>query len=224
MPDRPEVGRMAQADDSAAMNRELFESHPQPVRQPQVSGEQLLSDIASQVRLAQGPAVARLPGGDPARRLPGLPRPERAGLGPRRRLPRRGLPREGPRPVAVGASRRSTTSTRTSCPTRPRDTPGFKVPRQIKVEILSIDGNALARGIKDKLTEAELLSYYENRKAEFKQPSDFPDEIFARAARADAAARYQTVRRGPALPRHLARRGEGAGRDRQPSSTRSRTR
>ena len=48
-----------------------------------------------------------------------------------------------------------------------RATPGFKVPRQIQVEILSIDGNALARGIKDKLTEAELRAAYENRKSEF---------------------------------------------------------
>ena len=36
-------------------------------------------------------------------------------------------------------------------PPRPRRaTPGFKIPRQIQVEILSIDGNALARGIKDR--------------------------------------------------------------------------
>ena len=35
------------------------------------------------------------------------------------------------------------------CPTRPRDTPGFKIPRQIQVEILSIDGEALARSIQD---------------------------------------------------------------------------
>jgi peptidyl-prolyl cis-trans isomerase D len=32
-----------------------------------------------------------------------------------------------------------------------RETPGFKVPRQIQVEILSIDGNALALGMMDKL-------------------------------------------------------------------------
>ena len=50
-------------------------------------------------------------------------------------------------------------------PSRP--TPGFKVPRQVQVEILSIDGNALARDIKDRLTEAELRSAYENRKSEF---------------------------------------------------------
>lgn len=59
-----------------------------------------------------------------------------------------------------------------------RPTPGFKVPRQVEAEILSIDGEALARGIKDTLTESELLAYYENRKSDFKKRSEFPDEIF----------------------------------------------
>ena len=65
-------------------------------------------------------------------------------------------------------------------PSRP--TPGFKVPHQVQVEILSIDGNALARGIKDRLTEAELRSAYENRKAEFQvQPGrgELPNDLFA---------------------------------------------
>jgi peptidyl-prolyl cis-trans isomerase D len=65
-------------------------------------------------------------------------------------------------------------------PTRP--TPGFKVPRQVQVEVLSIDGNALARGIKDKLTDAELRSSYENRKSEFEAhpgPGDLPNDLFA---------------------------------------------
>ena len=57
--------------------------------------------------------------------------------------------------------------------------PGFKIPRQIEAEIMSIDGEAAARAIKEKLTDAELLTYYENRKAEFKKPTGFPDEIFA---------------------------------------------
>jgi peptidyl-prolyl cis-trans isomerase D len=60
-----------------------------------------------------------------------------------------------------------------------RPTPGFKVPRQVQVEVLSIDGEALRRGIEAKLTEAELLSYYENRKAEFRHPSELPEQIFA---------------------------------------------
>jgi hypothetical protein len=65
-------------------------------------------------------------------------------------------------------------------PSRP--TPGFKVPRQVQVETLSIDGNALARAIKDRLTEAELQTAYENRKSEFEvRPGrgDLPSDLFA---------------------------------------------
>ena len=63
-----------------------------------------------------------------------------------------------------------------------RSTPGFKVPRQVQVEILSVDGNALARSLKDGLTEAELRAAYENRKSEFEVkggPTDLPADLFA---------------------------------------------
>jgi peptidyl-prolyl cis-trans isomerase D len=60
-----------------------------------------------------------------------------------------------------------------------RETPGFKVPRQIEIEILSIDGNALARGLKDKLTEAELKAAYDSRKSEFQERSELPTDLFA---------------------------------------------
>jgi len=62
-----------------------------------------------------------------------------------------------------------------------RETPGFKVPRQVQVEYLSIDGNAKARGYRDTLTEDDLRTYYENHKTEFKVPSDLPDDLFAGA-------------------------------------------
>ena len=60
-----------------------------------------------------------------------------------------------------------------------RETPGFKVPRQIQVEILSLDGNALARGIMDKLTEQELRVAYENRKKDYPARSELPVDLFA---------------------------------------------
>jgi peptidyl-prolyl cis-trans isomerase D len=60
-----------------------------------------------------------------------------------------------------------------------RETPGFKIHRQVQLEILSIDGTALARGIRDKLTEAELRSYYENHRAEFEVPLELPRDLFA---------------------------------------------
>ena len=60
-----------------------------------------------------------------------------------------------------------------------RETPGFKVPRQIDIEVVSIDGNALARGIMDKLTEKELQTAYENRKKDFPAPPELPVGLFA---------------------------------------------
>jgi peptidyl-prolyl cis-trans isomerase D len=65
-------------------------------------------------------------------------------------------------------------------PSRP--TPGFKVPRQVQVEVLSIDGNALARSLKDRISEAELKTAYENRKSDFEVqpgPGDLPNDLFA---------------------------------------------
>jgi peptidyl-prolyl cis-trans isomerase D len=59
------------------------------------------------------------------------------------------------------------------------ETPGFEIPRRVQVEILSIDGNALARGIRDQLKESELQTYYENHKSEFEVPSEFPTDLFA---------------------------------------------
>jgi peptidyl-prolyl cis-trans isomerase D len=60
-----------------------------------------------------------------------------------------------------------------------KETPGFKIPRQVQLEIISLDGTALARGIRDKLTETELRSYYENHKTEFEVPSELPKDLFA---------------------------------------------
>jgi len=62
-----------------------------------------------------------------------------------------------------------------------QETPGFKVPRQIQVEILSIDGNAIARGIMDQLTEQELRTAYENHKKEYPARSELPVDLFAGA-------------------------------------------
>jgi peptidyl-prolyl cis-trans isomerase D len=66
-----------------------------------------------------------------------------------------------------------------------RETPGFKIPRQIKAEILAIDGAALAREIRDKLTEDELRAYYENRKSEFIRETGFPPDLFANDPKAE---------------------------------------
>ncbi|AMV39748.1 hypothetical protein [Planctomyces sp. SH-PL62] len=61
------------------------------------------------------------------------------------------------------------------------ETPGFKVPRQVQVEFVSLDGGARARELRDKMTDSELQAYYENHKSEFKVPSELPDDLFADA-------------------------------------------
>ena len=62
-------------------------------------------------------------------------------------------------------------------------TPGFKVPRQVKVEYLSIDVNEVARKIKAKLPEEEVKAYYEARKKESKDDEflmdrELPADLF----------------------------------------------
>lgn len=62
------------------------------------------------------------------------------------------------------------------------DTPGFKIPRQIKVEYLMIDGGKLTEELKTKITTEELKSYYESRKSDFAIPrgiNDLPNDLFA---------------------------------------------
>ncbi|MDG3003947.1 hypothetical protein [Paludisphaera mucosa] len=60
-------------------------------------------------------------------------------------------------------------------------TPGFKVPRRVQVEFATVEGDAKARALRDKLPAAELQAFYENHKNEFKVPSEFPDDLFADA-------------------------------------------
>ncbi len=59
-----------------------------------------------------------------------------------------------------------------------RVAPGFKVPRKIKVEFVSIDSVDLARKIEAKLPEAEVMTYYEGRKKEFPMDLGLPDDLF----------------------------------------------
>ncbi len=59
------------------------------------------------------------------------------------------------------------------------ENPGFKVPRQIQFEILSVDSNAVAKSIKDTLTETELRTAYENHKNEYPTRSELPVDLFA---------------------------------------------
>lgn len=63
-----------------------------------------------------------------------------------------------------------------SDPARP--SPGFKIPRRIKVESLSVDAKAVAKRIREKLPEEELKSYYETRKGDFSMDGGLPTDLF----------------------------------------------
>ena len=78
------------------MNRDLFEMLLSRLNN-RVSGDQLLADIANQVRLATRAATPERAAGHSLRRLPGLSRPERAGRGQAGRGSRREVSRQGAR-------------------------------------------------------------------------------------------------------------------------------
>jgi hypothetical protein len=59
-----------------------------------------------------------------------------------------------------------------------KDTPGFKVPRKVKLELLSADGPALAKQIQSKLTEADLKAYYDAHKDDFAIVGTLPVDLF----------------------------------------------
>ena len=156
-PTGPEVAReWLKQTFGAAHDREIVRGDPQPVQQP--------GQRRADPQRHRQPGPARATSGS----LLGSPvvtpldvfqayRDQNERVSVRAvELPRRGLLAKVPEPVAVGGPRRTTIDIQDVLPDPARATPGFKIPRQIRVEILSIDGNALARGIKDKLTEAEL--------------------------------------------------------------------
>ncbi len=160
------------------VNADLFE---EALRRSgvQVTGEQILSDIANQVRLANTRQLLGEPIVTPLDVFQSYrDQNERVSV---RAVP---FPVENyvaqvPEPTAEQV-RAYYEQYKDHPPDPARDTPGFRIPRQIQAEILSIDGANSARQTQEKLTESELLSYYENRKSEFAQPPGvLPQDLFA---------------------------------------------
>lgn len=158
------------------MNRALFDATLSRFGN-RVSGEQILSDIANQVRIANVRNLLGAPVVTPLDVFEAYRDQNERISAKAVAFPVESFLAKVPEPSA-DVVKSFYEKYKDVLPDPDRDTPGFKVPRQIRAEVLSIDGTALARGIKDKLTQAELLTYYENRKSEFKKPSEFPDEIF----------------------------------------------
>ncbi len=181
MPATPQMGQeWLKRITNDRMNRETFDLLLGRLNN-RVSGEQLLADIANQVRLAH------------VRQLLGAP--ENALVTPYDifrayreqnervsakliEIPLEKFLAKVPEP-SPQETQEEYDRYKDVLPDPARETPGFKIPRQVQIEILSIDGNALARTIKDKLTETELRAAYENRKSEFRERSELPDDLFA---------------------------------------------
>jgi len=159
------------------MDRDLFEAVLRRFNN-RVSGEQVLADIANQVRLAN---VVALFGGPIVTPYDVY----RAYRDQNERVSAKLV--DVPVEKSLGQVADPTPDDLRSYYEKYKDvlpdpasrTPGFKIPRQVQMEILSIDGNALARGIKDKLSESELRTAYENRKSEFEVRGELPSDLFA---------------------------------------------
>ena len=109
-------------------------------------------------------------------------------------------------------SRLFTTSTRTFSPTPRRETPGFKVPRQVQVEILSIDGNALAARHTRQADRGGAPLLLRKPQVGVRGSFGIAQGSVRRPARPDASD-HPAVLRSERHPGPQARRGEGPGRD-----------
>jgi peptidyl-prolyl cis-trans isomerase D len=178
IPKRPEVARdLLRELSNGAMNKETFELLLRRFG-TQVSGEQILNDIANQVRINKarvllGRAIVTPLDVFKEYRAQNERVSARALAFPVEDFVSR-VPDPSPDKVQAFYEKYKEV-----LPDPTRDTPGFKIPRQVRAEFLSIDGAALARQFREKLTEPELLSYYENRKSEFTIKDEFPPDIFA---------------------------------------------
>jgi hypothetical protein len=184
IPAGPEVAReWLKQVTGGMMSRELFEGTMRGFGNT-VSGEQVLRAIANQVRLAR------------VRQLLGTPvvTPLDVYKSYRDQNERVGV-KAASFPVAsyldkvrepsADEVRQFYEKYKGELPDPDRETPGFKVPRQIRAEILSVDGGALARKSQEALPEAELRAYYENRKSEFIRPTGLPTDLFANDPKAE---------------------------------------
>jgi len=183
IPSGPAAGReWLKLATGGQMNREQFEAMLSLLGN-QVSGEQILSDIASQVRIAKVRQLLATPVVTPLDVY-------QTYRDQNERVSARMVPftvdsflekiAEPTEAQALAYYEKY----KNDLPDPARKTPGFKVPRQVRLEILSIDGEALQKAHEARLTEDELRTYYENHKTQYKINTGLPDDIFANDPRA----------------------------------------
>ena len=164
---------------SGAMNAALFETILSRFEQ-KVGGEQLLIDIASQIRVLLARQEIAVPVVTPLDVFRNYrDQTERASF---KVVPVVVEAFAGKVPEPTGAEvAEFFEKYKNTLPDPASPNPGFKVPRQVKAEYLGIDFNAVVKRFQDKLTGEELKTYYEGRKAEFPMDRELPVDLFAGA-------------------------------------------
>jgi hypothetical protein len=161
---------------SGAMTAPLFENILSKFDQ-KVSGEQLLIDIASQVRIRMASQEIAVPIVTPLDVFRNYrDQTERTWF---KVVPVVVDSFAGKVPEPTDAEVLSTFNKyKDVLPDLSSPTPGFKIPRQVKAEYLMMDSNALAKRIQAKIPEDELKSYYEGRKKDFSMDGELPLDVF----------------------------------------------
>jgi peptidyl-prolyl cis-trans isomerase D len=178
IPGGPELGReYLKALTGGQMNSSLFEAKLSRLN-GRVSGTQLLSDIGNQVRLMRVRALFGSPLVTPYDIFKSYREQNERVSAKLVEVPVDKFLAKVPEPSPEEIQSMYETYADV-LPDPARETPGFKAPRRIRFDILSIDGNALVRSIQDKLTEPELRTAYENRKSDYPEPSELPRDLFA---------------------------------------------
>lgn len=180
MPDDPELARnWLRGLTAGQMDRRLFDLLAAPYRHQNITGDQVLKALTSQVRVAY---VQDLPGQPEVTPLDIYQayrdRYERISADAVR-IPVSDFLSQVPAP-GEEELRAFYDRYKQELPDPAKPTPGFKVPRRIQVEYVFTDAEKLANEIRARLSEKEIAEYYASRKTEFALPPllALPETLF----------------------------------------------
>ncbi len=158
------------------MNKLIFESLLRQLG-PDIGGERLLASLASQIRLYEARMVRGQPVVTPLDVFQTYrEQNERYSFRAVSFLAANSLDKVGDPSTAEIEALYETY--KDVLPEPDSSTPGFKIPRQVRIEVLSIDANAVAKTIRETIPAAELNAYYESNKDKYTRLNEFPTDIF----------------------------------------------
>jgi hypothetical protein len=177
IPDSPEYAQgWLKAYTNGAMNKTLFESLLRDLG-PEIGGSQVLSALASQFRLQE---ARRLTGGPVVTPLDVFQayrdQNERSSFR-YVAFPAANYLNEVPAPTDAEVEALYD-KYKDVLPDPTKDTPGFKVPREVKLEVLTADVSKLAEELKPKISEKDLKAHFEANKSVYAIPSTLPLDLF----------------------------------------------